>query len=105
MALDTHCIYRGPWVLFLALVLLVSFVTGRDWILNAESLLGFSVWALMQSIGEVTTMFPIAGGFIEVRSNHRLVTVISTLLKNPLCSTLDASWTLPLAFLWPGCII
>jgi amino acid transporter len=24
------------------------------------------VWALMQSIGEVTTMFPIAGGFIEV---------------------------------------
>jgi amino acid transporter len=28
---------------------------------------GWSVWALMQSIGEVTTMFPIAGGFIEVR--------------------------------------
>ena len=27
---------------------------------------GFMVWALMQSIGEVTTMFPIAGGFIEV---------------------------------------
>jgi amino acid transporter len=25
------------------------------------------VWALMQSVGEVTTMFPIAGGFIEVR--------------------------------------
>lgn len=28
---------------------------------------GFVVWALMQSIGEVTTMFPVAGGFIEVR--------------------------------------
>jgi hypothetical protein len=26
------------------------------------------VWALMQSIGEVTTMFPIAGGFIEASS-------------------------------------
>lgn len=23
------------------------------------------VWALMQSVGEVTTMFPIAGGFFE----------------------------------------
>ncbi|RDW88403.1 hypothetical protein BP6252_00435 [Coleophoma cylindrospora] len=29
------------------------------------SIVGFSVWALMQAIGEVTTMFPIAGGFIE----------------------------------------
>ncbi|ROV90229.1 hypothetical protein VMCG_10244 [Cytospora schulzeri] len=28
-------------------------------------IVGFMVWALMQSIGEVTTMFPIAGGFIE----------------------------------------
>lgn len=28
-------------------------------------IVGWSVWALMQSIGEVTTMFPIAGGFIE----------------------------------------
>lgn len=28
-------------------------------------IVGFIVWALMQSVGEVTTMFPIAGGFIE----------------------------------------
>ncbi|CZR59981.1 related to amino acid transporters [Phialocephala subalpina] len=28
-------------------------------------IIGFMVWALMQSIGEVTTAFPIAGGFIE----------------------------------------
>ncbi|KAF2100057.1 AAT family amino acid transporter, variant [Rhizodiscina lignyota] len=28
-------------------------------------IVGFIIWALMQSIGEVTTMFPIAGGFIE----------------------------------------
>lgn len=42
---------------------------------SVESLLltvtqpGFMVWALMQSIGEVTTSFPIAGGFIEVRNS------------------------------------
>lgn len=35
------------------------------------AILGFMVWALMQSVGEVTTMFPIAGGFIEVCSNDR----------------------------------
>jgi amino acid transporter len=39
---------------------------------NADIVLGWSVWALMQSIGEVTTMFPIAGGFIEVRSSKFL---------------------------------
>ena len=32
------------------------------------------MWALMQSIGEVTTMFPIAGGFIEVRASHACLT-------------------------------
>jgi amino acid permease len=31
---------------------------------------GIMVWALMQSIGEVTTMFPVAGGFIEVSEDH-----------------------------------
>ena len=29
------------------------------------SITGFVVWAMMQSVGEVTTMFPIPGGFIE----------------------------------------
>ena len=33
---------------------------------DADNLIRFMIWALMQSIGEVTTMFPIAGGFIEV---------------------------------------
>jgi len=44
---------------------------------KADGVPGFAVWALMQSVGEVTTMFPIAGGFIEVSSSPRPVTSTS----------------------------
>ncbi len=41
---------------------------------------GWIVWALMQSVGEVTTMFPIAGGFIEVSPlSFLLLTPVLTL--------------------------
>jgi hypothetical protein len=45
-------------------------------------LIGFIVWALMQSVGEVTTMFPIAGGFVEVR-DIRVLTSIDKANKFP----------------------
>jgi amino acid transporter len=45
-------------------------------------LIGFIVWALMQSVGEVTTMFPIAGGFVEVR-HIRVLTNIDKTNKFP----------------------
>lgn len=33
------------------------------------SIVGAIVWVLMQSLGEVTTLFPIHGGFVEVKQD------------------------------------
>ncbi|RMZ91362.1 hypothetical protein DV736_g1380, partial [Chaetothyriales sp. CBS 134916] len=41
------------------------FLSGPLGALIGFAIVGWIVWALMQSVGEVTTMFPIAGGFIE----------------------------------------
>lgn len=59
------------------------------------------VWALMQSIGEVTTMFPIAGGFIEV-GGHSVELSVNV---DTCCSMLEYLSTLRLALRWLGCII
>lgn len=45
---------------------------GLLFVVISDSLAGVVVWALMQSLGEVTTLFPIHGGFIEV-SHESLV--------------------------------
>jgi hypothetical protein len=63
--------------------------------------LGFIVWALMQSIGEVTTMFPIAGGFIEVCF---FIQVYMFALFTEIFSMLDGLSILHSASQWLGCI-
>ncbi|KAG0651834.1 general amino acid permease [Hyphodiscus hymeniophilus] len=71
--IGASCFYGFGYALFLAgpLGALIGFsiigkLLEKHWYTEYMlSDLGFMVWALMQSIGEVTTMFPIAGGFIE----------------------------------------
>ncbi|KAN0090016.1 putative arginine permease [Hyaloscypha variabilis] len=55
-AVRASCFYGFGYALYLS---------GPLGALIGFGIVGFIVWALMQSIGEVTTMFPIAGGFIE----------------------------------------
>lgn len=54
--IGASCFYGFGYALYLS---------GPVGALVGFGVVGFVVWALMQSIGEVTTMFPIAGGFIE----------------------------------------
>ncbi|KUI71115.1 hypothetical protein VM1G_07281 [Cytospora mali] len=54
--IGASCFYGFGYALYLS---------GPVGALIGFGIVGFMVWALMQSIGEVTTMFPIAGGFIE----------------------------------------
>lgn len=42
------------------------FLSGPLGALLGFSIVGVSVWFLMQSVGEITTLFPIHGGFVEV---------------------------------------
>ncbi|PYH81908.1 AAT family amino acid transporter, variant [Aspergillus uvarum CBS 121591] len=60
--LSLASIIGGPAFYLIGYVIHLSGPIGT---LLAFCLVGFIVWALMQSLGEVTTMFPIAGGFIE----------------------------------------
>lgn len=48
---------------------------------EADWTAGASMWILMQSVGEVATLFPIHGGFVEVRFHTWL-----------LSSTFDSKW-------------
>jgi amino acid transporter len=41
------------------------FLSGPLGALLGFAIVGLAVWALMQSLGEVTTLFPIHGGFVE----------------------------------------
>jgi amino acid permease len=59
--IGASCFYGFGYALYLS---------GPVGALIGFGIVGFMVWALMQSVGEVTTMFPIAGGFIEVSTGR-----------------------------------
>jgi hypothetical protein len=54
------------WAYLLGSLLLVCKRVQNIWT-EANPATGASMWILMQSVGEVATLFPVHGGFVEVR--------------------------------------
>lgn len=72
-------------------------------------IIGISMWLLMQSVGEVATLFPVHGGFIEVcaslveHNTNQEVLINALSLSSP--STVADLWIPPSVFLCLGYII
>ncbi|RMD44829.1 hypothetical protein DV735_g425, partial [Chaetothyriales sp. CBS 134920] len=84
----------------LASVIGASCFYGFGYALYLSGPLGFVVWALMQSIGEVTTMFPIAGGFIEHANRF-----VDPALGFSIAWTYYFMWSVFLGSEWNGAIL
>ncbi|RMZ85041.1 hypothetical protein DV738_g5, partial [Chaetothyriales sp. CBS 135597] len=84
----------------LASVIGASCFYGFGYALYLSGPLGWVVWALMQSIGEVTTMFPIAGGFIEHANRF-----VDPALGFAIAWTYYFMWSMFLGSEWNGAIL
>lgn len=64
---------------------------------------GASMWILMQSVGEVATLFPVHGGFVEVSLNIWLLFQPDILISVLAYSTVTALWIRHSVSLYHGC--